>query len=58
MAENNLVSLIQWLRAPANPMYVCLPQSEYISRWRTWDLPSPVVAREVWGSARPMTKAN
>ncbi len=58
MAENNLVSLIQWLRSSANPMYVCLPQSEYISRWKTWDLPNPVVAQEVLGSAQPMTKAN
>jgi L,D-peptidoglycan transpeptidase YkuD (ErfK/YbiS/YcfS/YnhG family) len=58
MAENNLVSLIQWLRAPANPMYVCLPQAEYMSLWKTWDLPSPAVARELLGRVQRMTKAN
>ena len=41
MAENALVELICWLRASANPEYVCLPRSEYLNRWRTWGLPDP-----------------
>src|SRR5262249_46490776 len=28
MAEQNLVEIIRWLRANANPEYVCLPRSE------------------------------
>jgi len=41
MAEKNLVELIKWLRADANPAYVCLPRSEYLKDWKTWGLPDP-----------------
>jgi L,D-peptidoglycan transpeptidase YkuD (ErfK/YbiS/YcfS/YnhG family) len=51
MAENNLVTLVRWLRASANPMYVCLPQAEYEARWKAWDLPSVTIAQEVLGGA-------
>ena len=43
MAEDSLVDLIRWLRANANPEYVCLPRSEYLSRWKAWGLPDPAV---------------
>jgi L,D-peptidoglycan transpeptidase YkuD (ErfK/YbiS/YcfS/YnhG family) len=41
MAEKDLVELIRWLRSSANPIYVCLPQSEYRQFWRIWGLPDP-----------------
>jgi L,D-peptidoglycan transpeptidase YkuD (ErfK/YbiS/YcfS/YnhG family) len=41
MAEKNLVELIQWLRASDNPVYVCLPRSEYLKDWKIWGLPDP-----------------
>jgi L,D-peptidoglycan transpeptidase YkuD (ErfK/YbiS/YcfS/YnhG family) len=41
MAENNLIDMIRWLRATENPVYVCLPRSEYLARWREWELPDP-----------------
>jgi L,D-peptidoglycan transpeptidase YkuD (ErfK/YbiS/YcfS/YnhG family) len=43
MAEPNLVELIRWLRAGANPAYVCLPRSEYLARWKQWELPDPAL---------------
>ena len=41
MAESNLVTLIRWLRAAANPHYICLPRVEYLARWQGWALPDP-----------------
>jgi L,D-peptidoglycan transpeptidase YkuD (ErfK/YbiS/YcfS/YnhG family) len=41
MAEKDLVELIRWLRASANPVYVCLPQAEYLQLWKIWGLPEP-----------------
>ncbi len=41
MAEKDLVELIRWLRASANPEYVCLPGAEYLDHWKTWGLPDP-----------------
>ena len=41
MAESDLVKLITWLRAPQNPCYVLLPESEYGSKWQKWHLPAP-----------------
>jgi L,D-peptidoglycan transpeptidase YkuD (ErfK/YbiS/YcfS/YnhG family) len=41
MAQNDLVSLIRWMRSSENPHYVCLPRSEYLSRWPRWGLPDP-----------------
>ncbi|MBV8378969.1 MAG: L,D-transpeptidase family protein [Verrucomicrobia bacterium] len=41
MAETDLVELIRWLRAGANPVYVCLPRTEYLNRWKAWGLPDP-----------------
>jgi L,D-peptidoglycan transpeptidase YkuD (ErfK/YbiS/YcfS/YnhG family) len=43
MAEKSLVELICWLRAGANPAYVCLPKTEYLKRWKDWGLPDPAV---------------
>lgn len=44
MAEENLVTLIRWLRADASPHYALLPKSEYLAKWKAWGLPSPEVA--------------
>ena len=41
MAEHDLVDLVRWLRASANPTYVCLPRSEYLIRWKSWGFPDP-----------------
>jgi L,D-peptidoglycan transpeptidase YkuD (ErfK/YbiS/YcfS/YnhG family) len=41
MAEPSLVELIGWLRSNAQPVYVCLPRSEYLVRWKQWELPDP-----------------
>ena len=41
MAENDLVRMITWLRAPRHPCYALLPAAEYEKKWKTWDLPSP-----------------
>ncbi len=41
MAEKDLVALIRWLRTSSNPAYVCLPRSEYLSKWKDWNLPDP-----------------
>jgi L,D-peptidoglycan transpeptidase YkuD (ErfK/YbiS/YcfS/YnhG family) len=41
MAEENLVTLIRWLRADKNPHYVLLPREEYVAKWKLWGLPSP-----------------
>jgi hypothetical protein len=41
MAEGNLVQLMRWLRADAQPLYVLLPRAEYIAKWRAWGLPAP-----------------
>lgn len=43
MAENDLVTLIRWLRADRYPRYVCLPRPEYLRYWKAWDLPAPNV---------------
>lgn len=39
MAEENLVTLIRWLRADAKPRYVLLPASEYAAKAKAWGLP-------------------
>lgn len=41
MAEENLVELISWLRAPKRPHYALLPREEYAAKWKVWGLPSP-----------------
>jgi L,D-peptidoglycan transpeptidase YkuD (ErfK/YbiS/YcfS/YnhG family) len=41
MAEKDLVELIRWLRTGGNPVYVCLPKSEYLDHWKIWGLPEP-----------------
>ena len=41
MAENDLVSLIRWLRAGERPHYALLPAAEYKTRWKALGLPSP-----------------
>ena len=47
MAEENLVGIIRWLRAPKDPRYVLLPWSEYQKKWRDWDLPSLDAVRAI-----------
>lgn len=41
MARENLIRVIQWLRAAGHPCYALLPQSEYNERWQRWHLPPP-----------------
>lgn len=41
MAEGDLVELIRWLRADADPVYVLLPAEEYRRKWKAWGLPEP-----------------
>ena len=41
MAESDLVKMITWLRAPRNPCYVLLPETEYGKKWQKWNLPPP-----------------
>ena len=41
MAEENLVTMIRWLRADARPHFALLPQSEYAAKWKSWNLPTP-----------------
>lgn len=41
MAEDNLVSVVRWLRAPRKPCYALLPASEYEAKWKAWNLPPP-----------------
>jgi L,D-peptidoglycan transpeptidase YkuD (ErfK/YbiS/YcfS/YnhG family) len=43
MAQSDLLTLIQWLRADQAPHYVLLPRNEYLNRWQTWGLPDPGV---------------
>ncbi|MDQ2867301.1 MAG: hypothetical protein M3R59_02650 [Verrucomicrobiota bacterium] len=43
MAVENLVDLISWLRAPLNPCYVLLPETEYRAKWQSWKLPNPTL---------------
>jgi L,D-peptidoglycan transpeptidase YkuD (ErfK/YbiS/YcfS/YnhG family) len=47
MSRPDLVALIRWLRADANPHYVLLPWSEYQKKWAVWGLPSPAAVRVV-----------
>jgi L,D-peptidoglycan transpeptidase YkuD (ErfK/YbiS/YcfS/YnhG family) len=41
MPEASIFTLIRWLRQDANPHYVLLPKSEYLQRWKAWNLPPP-----------------
>ena len=41
MAEPDLVRLVAWLRAPQNPCYALLTLADYLSKWRSWNLPEP-----------------
>lgn len=41
MAEKDLVTLIEWLRADARPHYALLPKAEYGEKWKAWGLPAP-----------------
>jgi L,D-peptidoglycan transpeptidase YkuD (ErfK/YbiS/YcfS/YnhG family) len=47
MAEEDLVSVIRWLRAPAKPHYVLLPWEEYQTRWKVWGLPNPEMLAKI-----------
>lgn len=49
MAEEDLVTVIRWLRSAQNPHYVLLPKSEYQTKWKPWGLPSPEAASAVVG---------
>ena len=40
MAENDLVRVIRWLRAPQHPCYVLLPRNEYENFVKVWSLPN------------------
>lgn len=52
MAEENLVSLIKFLRADQHPQYVLLPWSEYQAKWKAWGLPPPDVVAELAPSGK------
>ena len=39
MAKSELMTLIKWLRADANPHYVVLPEAKYAELRRAWRLP-------------------
>ncbi len=39
MARENLIRVVQWLRAPRHPCYVLLPASEYAAKATAWGLP-------------------
>ena len=41
MAEEDLVRMIKWLRAPAHPCYALLTAGDYSAKWRAWNLPPP-----------------
>jgi L,D-peptidoglycan transpeptidase YkuD (ErfK/YbiS/YcfS/YnhG family) len=41
MAEQDLLTLLGWLRDEKNPLLVQLPRAEYEQFWRSWGLPSP-----------------
>jgi len=41
MAEPDLVRLVAWLRAPQHPCYALLTKADYLSKWRSWNLPEP-----------------
>ena len=41
MAEPDLVRLVAWLRAPQHPCYALLTEADYLSKWRSWNLPAP-----------------
>ncbi|MDQ6622190.1 MAG: hypothetical protein M3Y86_01720 [Verrucomicrobiota bacterium] len=45
MAEENLVRVLRWLRAPRHPCYALLPRDEYAKKWKLWMLPPPSDAR-------------
>jgi len=44
MADENLVRLIKWLRAPSHPCYVLLTEDDYRKKAGDWRLPAPDVA--------------
>lgn len=50
MAENDLVTVIRWLRAAEKPHYALLPKAEYLEKWQKWALPSPAAAGSLLGS--------
>ncbi len=47
MAKENLVALIRWLRADAQPHYALLPWAEYQRKWQPWGLPAPEALRAI-----------
>jgi hypothetical protein len=46
MAEERLAQLISWLRVEKHPTYALLPEAEYRSLWKKWDLPAPELVLE------------
>lgn len=40
MAEDDLVRVVRWLRAPRKPCYALLPAAEYKTKSKTWGLPA------------------
>ncbi len=49
MPQADIVSMIRWLRADADPHYVLLPKAEYLKVWKAWGLPSPQEAAALIG---------
>jgi L,D-peptidoglycan transpeptidase YkuD (ErfK/YbiS/YcfS/YnhG family) len=42
MAPDTMQSLLRWLDARRQPIFVLLPRTEYGRLWQAWDLPRPV----------------
>ena len=45
MAEDDLRTVLAWLRAEAHPRFALLPAAEHRRGWQPWDLPPPGDAR-------------
>lgn len=45
MPQQDIVSIVRWLRADDDPRYVLLPREEYLALWKKWNLPSPEEAQ-------------
>jgi L,D-peptidoglycan transpeptidase YkuD (ErfK/YbiS/YcfS/YnhG family) len=50
MAQEELLRVIRWLRAPRKPCYALLPAAEYESKWSAWNLPAPARSSGAKGS--------
>lgn len=47
MAEEDIVSLMKWLKAPSRPHYATMPWAEYQKKWAAWGLPNPNLVKTI-----------